>query len=348
MLSKLPPVASRRRIDRHVRKSARGRSHIAFATKNGTFYLGDVVDALRQKALKAMQGKIQLVITSPPFPLNHKKSYGNLNGKEYLKWFTSLAPLLAKLLAPDGSIVIEIGNAWEPGRPVQSLLPVKALMGFLQHRKAGLRLCQEFVCYNPSRLPSPAAWVTTNRIRAVDSYTHIWWMAKTDFPKADNSRVLRPYSKSMRQLLARQDFNSGLRPSEHHISENAFLKNCGGSISHNIFEIEPLDENRERRLPNAFSFSNTASNDFFSRVCKEREIIPHPARMPTGLAAFFIQFLTEREDWVLDPFAGTNTTGYAAQRLGRRWLAIDASDDYAKQAQIRFEDPELRKRQKKI
>src|SRR5260370_33828285 len=111
MLSKLPPVASRRRIDRHVRKSARGRSHIAFATKNGTFYLGDVVDALRQKALKAMQGKIQLGITSPRFPLNHKKSYGNLNGKEYLKWITALAPLLPKLIAPDGSKVISIGNA---------------------------------------------------------------------------------------------------------------------------------------------------------------------------------------------------------------------------------------------
>ena len=317
--------------------------HIAFATKSGAFYRGDAVAVLKQSAIKTMQGKIQLILTSPPFPLNNKKSYGNLNGKEYLKWFTSLAPLFAKLLTPDGSIVIEIGNAWEPGRPVQSLLPIRALMGFLEHPKAGLRLCQEFVCYNPSRLPSPAAWVTTNRIRAVDSYTHIWWMAKTDFPKADNSRVLRPYSKSMKQLLARQDFNSGLRPSEHRISEDAFLKNCGGSISHNIFEIEPLDENRERRLPNAFSFSNTASNDFFSRICKKKKIVPHPARMPTGLAAFFIQFLTEREDWVFDPFAGTNTTGYAAQRLGRRWLAIDASGDYAKQAQIRFEDPKLKK-----
>jgi DNA modification methylase len=346
-VSRLPPAHRKRSREQPIPNGTRHRNSTAFETDNGKFFLGDVVAVLRQTALKKMQGKIQLIVTSPPFPLNKKKSYGNLNGKEYLKWFKSLAPLFAKLLTPDGSIVIEIGNAWEPGRPVQSLLPIKALMGFLQHRKAGLRLCQEFICYNPSRLPSPAAWVTTNRIRAVDSYTHIWWMAKTDFPKADNSRVLRPYSKSMKQLLARRNFNSGFRPSEHRISEDAFLKNCGGSISHNIFEIESLDVNRERRLPNAFSFSNTASNDFFSRTCQKRKIVPHPARMPIGLAAFFIQFLTEREDCVLDPFAGTNTTGYAAQRLGRRWFAIDASHEYAKQAQIRFEDPKLKKSQRK-
>ena len=322
------------RYTHEASKRRKQRFRAAFKTKHGAFYIGDVLEGLENKSFQRMEGKVQLILTSPPFPLNHKKSYGNLTGEEYLKWFQSLAPALAKLLTPDGSIVIEIGNAWEPGRPVQSLLPLKALLGFLQHPKAGLRLCQEFVCYNPSRLPSPAAWVTTNRIRAVDSYTHIWWMAKTDFPKADNSRVLRPYSKSMKKLLTQQKFNSGTRPSEHRISEDAFLKSCGGSISHNIFEMESLDETRERRLPNAFSFSNTASNDSFSRACQERKITPHPARMPRGLAAFFIQFLTDREDFVLDPFAGTNTTGYAAQRLGRRWLAIDISDDYARQARI--------------
>jgi site-specific DNA-methyltransferase (cytosine-N4-specific) len=219
-------------------------------------------------------------------------------------------------------------------------------MAFLRHKKAGFRLCQEFICYNPSRLPSPAAWVTTKRIRTVDSYTRIWWMAKMDYPKANNMRVLRPYSEAMKSLLVRQAFNAGKRPSEHNISENGFLKDCGGSIAHNFFELDPLDPKREHRLPNAFSFSNTSSNDFFSRVCKEKQIVPHPARMPMGLAAFFVQFLTERGDYVLDPFAGSNTTGFAAQRLGRKWHAIDASVEYARQAKIRFQDPKLRMRMK--
>ena len=337
------PRPTTNRIKRETRKM-----RIAFKTADGSFYVGDVLSVIRR--LKHLKGKIQLIVTSPPFPLNQKKSYGNRNGKQYLDWFTSLAPIFAELLKPNGSIVIEIGNAWEQDRPVQSLLPLESLMGFLRHKKVGFRLCQEFVCYNPSRLPSPAAWVTTKRIRTVDSYTHVWWMAKTDYPKANNRRVLRPYSKSMKTLLARQTFNAGRRPSEHKISENGFLKDCGGSISHNFFEIDSLDSNREHRLPNAFSFSNTSSNDFFSRVCKKRKIVPHPARMPMGLAAFFIQFLTQRGDLVLDPFAGTNTTGYAAERLGRKWVAIEASRKYVTQARIRFQDPILKKgiKRKKI
>ena len=60
-----------------------------------------------------------------------------------------------------------------------------------------------------------------------------------------------------------------------------------------------------------------------------------------GLAAFFIQYLTDCGDWVLDPFAGSNTTGYAAASLGRKWLAIEAREEYIEQSRIRFQDPAL-------
>lgn len=110
-----------------------------------------------------------MILTSPPFPLNEKKSYGNMTGEKYLKWFSNLAPIFAEMLTEDGSIVIKLGNGWESKRPVQSLLPLQSLLGFVSNENAGLRLIQQFVCYNPSRLPSPAQWVTINRIRTVDS-----------------------------------------------------------------------------------------------------------------------------------------------------------------------------------
>ena len=50
--------------------------------------------------------------------------------------------------------------------------------------------------------------------------------------------------------------------------------------------------------------------------------------MPIELAGFFINFLTDPGDLVLDPFAGTNTTGCAAERLGRYWLSIEADKKY--------------------
>ena len=296
---------------------------LLYSTELGKYYIGKCEETIRELDL---QKKVQLILTSPPFPLNNKKQYGNLNGEEYLKWFTGLAELFSSVLAPNGSIVIEMGNAWEKNRPVQSLL----------------HLCQEFICYNPARLPSPAQWVTIHRIRAIDSFTHVWWISNSDYPKADNRRVLRPYSKSMKKLLKSGKFNSGKRPSEHVISEKGFLTDNHGSISHNVLELEQINEDKELRLPySMFSISNTKSNDFFTKTCKERGIVPHPARMPLELASFFIEFLTDEGDLVLDPFGGSNTTGFCAERQKRKWLSIEANMDYGMQSAIRFEEPSL-------
>ncbi|AQG79934.1 DNA-methyltransferase [Spirosoma montaniterrae] len=307
-----------------------------FSTDLGQLIIGKTEEVLSNN-IDVLKGKFDLIITSPPFPLNAKKKYGNLTGDKYKDWFTSLAPLFSDLLSPTGSLVIEIGNSWEPDRPVQSLLHLESLLGFVKNSDADLRLIQEFICYNPSRLPSPAQWVTVNRIRTVDSYTHVWWMAKSDYPKADNSKVLRPYSKSMLQLLKKQKYNAGKRPSEHNISANGFFKNHGGSIAHNLFEVEQIEHNREVRLPhNVLSFSNTSSNDVFSQKCREEGIVPHPARMSGGLISFFVDFLTNKGDLILDPFAGSNTTGYIAEMMNRRWFSIEISEDYAYQSTLRF------------
>lgn len=315
-----------------------------YKSKLGMLIHGNSVELLSKDTdIVKLKGRVNLIMTSPPFPLNNKKQYGNEKGEEYKKWFVELAPIFCDLLADDGSLVIEIGNAWEPDRPVQSLLHLECLLGLVKHPNANLRLIQEFICYNPSKLPSPAQWVTVNRFRTVDSYTHVWWIGKSDFPKADNSKVLRPYSKSMQQLLKKQTYNSGKRPSEHNISKTGFLKDNGGSIAHNFFEMESINQDREVRLPhNVLSFSNTSSNDYFLTECREKKITPHPARMSVGLVNFFMEFLTNPGDVVLDPFAGSNTTGYCAEKLKRKWISFELEKDYIQQAKIRFNDPHLR------
>ena len=315
-------------------------------THLGTYHVSNIADFLVGKRATALRGKVQLVMTSPPFPLNDKKSYGNLNGVEYRSWLSSLAVQLSQLLSPDGSIVIELGNAWVGGRPIQSTLHLEALLDFLNAPDANLRLCQQFVCYNPTRLPSPAQWVTVNRIRTTDSFTHVWWMAKSDFPKADNRRVLRPYGKEMKRLLERGSYNNGLRPSEHRISKKGFLKDHGGSIAHNLLELKAIDPDHPPRLPNVLRIPNTRSTDFFLTKCREKAIRPHPARMPPELAAFFINFLTDPRDLVLDPFAGSNTTGFVAELLGRRWVAVDTRKEYVAQSKLRFQDPRIKPRKK--
>lgn len=313
-----------------------------YKTQLGKLLVGDSVEIAKTYLKRYYKKKFQLIITSPPFPLNAKKKYGNKQGNDYLEWFTNLAPIFSDLLTDDGSLVIELGNAWESGRPVQSLLHLECLLGLVNNPNSDLRLIQEFIAYNPSKLPSPAQWVTVNRLRTVDSYTHVWWMAKSDFPKADNSKVLRPYSKKMEKLIESKKYNSGKRPSEHEISDKSFFKDNGGSIAHNLFEFEPIDHERDVRLPHSvLSFSNTNSNDYFHRRCREEKIALHPARMQSGLVRFFTQFLTDENDLILDPFSGSNTTGYVAEKLNRKWISVEIDRDYAYNSAIRFEDPEL-------
>jgi len=315
---------------------------ILYKTSMGKYYKNDSEKFLKSNIGHKLTNKVQLILTSPPFPLNEKKKYGNLRGEEYIKWFTNLAELFANVLTDTGSIVIEIGNSWVPYRPVQSLVHIKSLLGFVSNEKANLKLCQEFICYNPSRLPTPAQWVTVNRIRTIDSYTHVWWMSKSDFPKSDNRKVLRPYSKSMESLLKKQKYNAGKRPSGHDINERSFLKDNKGSIPHNIIELERMDESRDPRLPkNVFSIANTNSNNYFLNRCREVGISPHPARMPLELASFFIEFLTDPGDLVLDPFAGSNVTGFCAERYKRKWISIETDERYGNQSFLRFQDPAL-------
>lgn len=179
----------------------RSRVKPRYRTRRGVMYHGDCENVLKSYPVTRRRGKVQLILTSPPFPLNRKKKYGNLTGEEYLKWLKNLAPLFRDYLTSDGSIVIELGNAWEAGKPIMSTLPLKSLMAFME--AAELNLCQEFICYNPARLPTPAQWVTVERIRVKDAFTRIWWMSPVERPKANNRNVLSEYSKSMQELINR-------------------------------------------------------------------------------------------------------------------------------------------------
>jgi site-specific DNA-methyltransferase (cytosine-N4-specific) len=148
----------------------------------------------------------------------------------------------------------------------------------------------------------------------------------------------------MVDLLKRGKYNSGHRPSQHDISEKGFLRNNGGSIAQNVLEIEAIDPARPPRVPNVLRIANTGSNDFFFLTCRAQGISPHPARMPASLAAFFVHFLTDRGDLILDPFAGSNTTGFVSELAGRRWVAIERERGYVEQSRIRFRDPALRRK----
>jgi site-specific DNA-methyltransferase (cytosine-N4-specific) len=309
--------------------STDGKPRPAYRTAAGRLFVGDAAATLAAPALRRWRGRVQLVFTSPPFPLCREKKYGNLRGEAYAEWLASFAKTLTEFLTPDGSIVLELGNGWESGQPTVSMAAIKALIAFQE--AAGLHLCQEFIGYNPARLPTPAEWVTVRRVRVKDSFTRLWWLSPTPHPKADNRRVLTEYSASMKRLLQRGTYNGGRRPSEHSVGHESFLSNNGGAIPPNVL-VPPQADGPEATLVVA----NTGSNGAYQRACRAGQMKRHPARMPEGMAEFFVRFLTEPGDLVMDPFAGSNTTGAVAESLGRQWIGIERDEEYARCSQARF------------
>ena len=258
---------------------------------------------------------VDLIMTSPPFGLVRKKEYGNADADDYVDWFRPFARQFARVLKPEGSLVIDIGGAWNAGKPTKSLYHYELLLTLC--KEFGFHLAQEFFWWNPSKLPSPAEWVNVRRIRVKDAVNNIFWLSPTPFPKASNRRVLTPYSKSMEDLLE-SGYRTKKRPSGHDISKN-FATNNGAAIP-----------------PNLIAVANTESNSHYLRFCNANNLPVHPARFPALIPEYFIRFLTDRDDLVMDPFAGSCVTGEASERLRRRWICCEIEEKYLLGAKGRF------------
>ena len=285
-----------------------------YKTKFGSAFLGDSLNLLDHLP----DNEIDLVMTSPPFALLRQKSYGNREQSEYVEWLSEFGRKVHRVLKPTGSFVLDLGGAYEKGLPVRSLYNYRVLIKFCDD--LGFQLAEEFFWHNPSKLPSPIEWVNKRKIRAKDSVNTVWWFSKTPWPKANISNVLVPYSDRMKKLLKDPEsfYDPKKRPSGHDIS-SSFSKDNGGAIP-----------------PNLLSFPNSESSSAYITNCKELGIKPHPARFPSKLPEFFIKFLTDKNDLVLDIFAGSNTTGEVAEKLGRRWLSFEIGQEYVQNSMLRF------------
>ncbi len=289
-----------------------------YKTQFGQAFNCSIEDFISSDKFKDLKGKVDLILTSPPYPLVSPKAYGNRVGEDYKHWLAGIMKELKTLLKPKGSLVVEIGNAWEKGIPTMSTLPLETLIQI--KLESELQVCQQFIWNNPNKLPGPATWVNIKRIRVKDAFTHIWWYSNTPDAKANNLRILTPYKDGMKKLLERQDYNRGLRPSGHSIGDG-FLKSNKGSIPSNVL-----------------TFPNSLETKEYREWCKKHDLPQHPARMPEKLAEFFIEFLTNKNAIILDPFGGSNTTGKVAEDLKRQWIYIERDPIYVKGSKGRFQN----------
>lgn len=286
----------------------------AYLTNWGAAYCGNSLELLA--ALP--DSSINLVLTSPPFALQREKEYGNKTQADYVVWLAQFARLVLRKLKDDGSFVLDLGGAYELGSPTRSLYNFRVPIYFCD--ELGFHLAEDFYWHNPAKLPSPIEWVNKRKLRAKDSVNTVWWFGKTRWPKANVSKVLTEYSDRMKKLLEDPEgfYTPKKRPSGHDIGKS-FGKNNGGAIPSNLLQI-----------------SNSESNGSYLRGCKTVGAKVHPARFPSKLPEFFIRFLTEPGDIVLDIFTGSNTTGSVAEYEGRKWMAFDERLDYLATSSFRF------------
>ena len=305
-----------------------------YVTSFGEAWVGD-----SRKLLKRIESdSIDLIVTSPPYGLVKKKEYGNESQADYVRWFRPFAKELYRVLTTSGSMVLNIAGAWQKGQPTRSLYPYRLILDLCepdQRRKSApvFYLAQEFYWLNPAKIPNPVQWANITRERVKDAVEPVWWLSKAPHPKASNRKVLVPYSEHMQRLLRTGKYNSGTRPSGWNISD-VWARDNGGAIPSNFASDDALDY-----LFNVLVVSNTSSNDALRKSIKNAGNNAHPAMFPTALPEFFIRMLTDEGDTVLDPFGGSNTTGWVAESLERRWVTIDVEEDYVENSRFRWMPP---------
>ncbi len=282
-----------------------------YKTKFGALYCADSLEHMRQMP----NDSVDLVLTSPPYALHFKKDYGNVSQQNYLTWFLPFAREIKRIMKPLGSFVLNLGGAWQAGSPIRSVYHYRTLLTLVD--EVGFDLAQEFFWFNPAKMPAPAEWVNVRRIRVKDSVEYIFWLVKDPMAKANNRNVLQPYSEDMKRLIKR-GVKQTIRPSGHVIN-GTFARDQGGSIPSNLIQC-----------------GNNESNSAYIKNSKITGNKIHPARFPAEVPRFFIEFLTNPDDLILDPFAGSNTTGSVAEKLKRKWVGVELRSDYARESELRF------------
>lgn len=302
---------------------------VYYRTEFGVAYLTDSLEALR----KLPDNSINLIVTSPPYALHFKKEYGNVDKAEYVDWFAEFSREMFRVLTDDGSFVLNIGGSYNKGTPTRSLYHYKLLIRLVD--EIGFHLAQECFWYNPAKMPMPAEWVTVRKLRIKDSVEYVWWLSKTPWPKASNQKVLKESFSPDMHRLNRRGLKKTTRPGGYKINSTWAEMKGKGAIPSNFVQAELFES--ESELPeNVLIMGNNAANDAYTLRCKAEGLKVHPARYPRQLPEFFIKMLTDEGDVVLDPFAGSNTTGAVAESLRRRWIAFEIVEEYMRASKFRF------------
>lgn len=306
-----------RKIDKDLNQISEDVSLVAYSTNFGIAILGWC-----NKVFEGLSEEINLILTSPPYPLRKKRKYGNPTEAEYVDWICKMIEPALKRLAPGGSICLNVSNdIFLMNSPARSMYVERLMLAL--HDRFGLFKMDDLIWNNPSKAPGPFQWASKTRFQLNVGYEHVLWL--TNDPKkvrSNNQRVLQPHTEEHLKFVRAGGHKKASINSDgaYRKYEGSFGQETAGKIPRNVLTIGHACGN-QRAL---------------QKLMKDHGLPSHGASFPLKLALFLISFLTDPGELVADLFGGSNTVGLAAELLGREWLVTENVAEYAMGSAFRF------------
>lgn len=284
---------------------------LGFRTDLGVAIFGSSGDIF-----KSMDVPVTLILTSPPYPLARGRRYGNPDEKEIVNFITeTLAPVIENL-TEEGSLVLNVGqDCFMPGSPARSTYIERLVLALCDN--FNLNLMERAVWNNPSKAPGPLQWASRTRQQLNSGYEPILWFSKNPHKvKSDNRRVLEPHSEKHLKLIADGGEKRVATYSDgaYRLRVGSFGNATAGKIPRNVIT-------RGHRCAYGLQYQKAAT---------ALGLPIHGAGQPLSIADFFIRFLSEEGDLVLDPWGGRMMTGLAAEMLNRTWMCGEIALQYVR------------------
>ena len=246
---------------------------------------------------------IDLIVTSPPYADQRKSTYGGISPDKYVEWFLPISEQLLRVLKPSVTFVLNIKEKVVEGERSTYVMEL-----ILAMRKQGWLWTEEFIWHKKNSYPGK--W--PNRFR--DAWERLLQFNKSKKFAMYQEEVMVPmgdWAKSRLKNLSDTD-----KRRDNSKVGSGFGKNISNWID------------REKAYPtNVLHLATECNNK------------KHSAAFPEELPEWFIKLFTKEGDMVLDPFAGSGTTLFVAERMGRSAIGIEIMEDYYKMIKNQLEEP---------
>ena len=245
---------------------------------------------------------IDLIVTSPPYADQRKSTYGGISPDKYVEWFLPISEQLLRVLKPSGTFVLNIKEKVVDGERSTYVMEL-----ILAMRKQGWLWTEEFIWHKKNSYPGK--W--PNRFR--DAWERLLQFNKSKKFAMYQEEVMVPmgdWAKSRLKNLSDTD-----KRRDNSKVGSGFGKNISNWID------------REKAYPtNVLHLATECNNK------------KHSAAFPEELPEWFIKLFTKEGDMVLDPFAGSGTTLFVAERMGRNAIGIEIIEEYYKMVKDQLEE----------